>query len=69
MEKNRKAEEAVKKWLEENGYDYEVRTYLPSEDAEKRVKMDKDTISIPGAVREILWRNSRNYGVEKSDGE
>jgi hypothetical protein len=24
-----KAEEAVKKWLEENGYDYEVGTYMP----------------------------------------
>ena len=53
MEKNRKAEEAVKKWLEENGYDYEVRTYLPGEDAEKRVKKDKDTISIPADVEDV----------------
>lgn len=53
MEKNRKAEEAVKNWLEESGYDYEVRTYLPGEDAEERVKKDKDTISIPAWVEDV----------------
>lgn len=53
MQKNRKAEEAVKNWLEENGYDYEVRTYLPGEDAEERVKKDKDTISIPAGVEDV----------------
>ncbi len=51
--KNRKAEEAVKNWLEENGYDYEVRTYLPGEDAEERVKKDTDTISIPAGVEDV----------------
>lgn len=74
MEKNRKAEEAVKNWLEQNGYDYEVRTCLPGEDAKECVKKEKDTISIPacgvggcgwiyGAVREIwgkgkFWTNA-----------
>lgn len=52
MEKNRKAEEAVKKWLEENGYDYEVRTFMPGGDTKKRVRKDKDTISIPAGVED-----------------
>lgn len=53
MEKNRKAEEAVKKWLEENGYDYEVRTYMPGDDMQECVRMDKDTISVPAGVEDV----------------
>lgn len=55
MDKNGygKAEEAVKKWLEENGYDYEVRTYMPGGDTEKCVRKDKDTISIPAGVEDV----------------
>lgn len=53
MEKNRKAEEAVKKWLGKNGYDYEVRTYLPGGTAGEGVRKDKDTISIPADVEDV----------------
>ena len=53
MEKNAKAEEAVKKWLEENGYDYEVRTYIPGDDMQECVRKDKDTISIPAGVEDV----------------
>lgn len=48
-----KAEEAVKRWLQENGYDYEVRTYMPGGDTEKCVRKDKDTISIPAGVEDV----------------
>lgn len=53
MEKNRKAEEAVKEWLEENGYDYEVKTYLPGGDAGECVRKNKDIISIPAGVEDV----------------
>lgn len=53
MEKNAKAEEAVKKWLEENGYDYEVRTYIPGDDMQECVRKDKDTISVPAGVEDV----------------
>ena len=53
MEKNRKAEEAVKEWLEENGYDYEVKTYLPGRDAGECVRKNKDIISIPAGVEDV----------------
>lgn len=53
MEDKMKAEEAVKRWLQENGYDYEVRTYMPGGDTEKCVRKDKDTISIPAGVEDV----------------
>lgn len=53
MGKNLKAEEAVKKWLEENGHDYEVRTYVPDGTAGNCVRKDKDTISIPAYVKDV----------------
>lgn len=44
MDKNGygKVEEAVKKWLEENGYDYEVRMYMPGGDTEKCVRKESE---------------------------
>lgn len=55
MDKNGygKAEEAVKRWLEENGYDYEVRTYMPGDDMQECVRKDKDTISVPAGVEDV----------------
>lgn len=53
MEKNRKAEEAVKEWLKNNGYDYEVRTYLPDGAAGECVRKDRDTIAIPAGLEDV----------------
>lgn len=52
-EGNIKVEEAVKKWLSERGYDYEVRTYVPDEPGADAVKKEKDTISIPIEVEDV----------------
>ncbi len=53
MEKNKKAEETVKEWLKENGYDYEVRTYLQGGAVGECVRKDKDIISIPAEVEDV----------------
>ncbi len=45
--RKRSAEEAVKEWLSERGYDYEVRTYVPGGSGETLIRKDKDMISIP----------------------
>lgn len=41
MERNQSVEAIVRKWLGENGYDYEVRTYQPGETAGDCVERDK----------------------------
>lgn len=48
-----KAEEAVKEWLAERGYDYEVRTYEPDASGTAPVKKEKDIISIPAGVEDV----------------
>ncbi|MDE6517357.1 MAG: hypothetical protein K2L18_05870 [Acetatifactor sp.] len=48
-----KAEEAVKEWLAERGYDYEVRTYVPDASRTDPIKKEKDTISIPAGVEDV----------------
>lgn len=52
MENNVKVEDLVRKWLKENGYDYEVRTYKPEEPAENNREKNKDTISVPSTVED-----------------
>ena len=47
MEENAKVVERVKRWLEENGYDYNVKTYTPGEVACIGVEKNSDTISLP----------------------
>lgn len=53
MKENTKAEELVKKWLEENGYDYEVKTYSPGETAHDGRERSRDTISVPAEVENV----------------
>lgn len=48
-----KAEEAVKEWLAERGYDYEVRTYVPDASGTDLIKKEKDMISIPAGVKDV----------------
>jgi len=48
-----KVEAAVKKWLAERGYDYEVRTYMPDGAGEGTVKREKDIISVPAGVEDV----------------
>lgn len=48
-----KAEEAVKEWLAERGYNYEVRTYVPNASGTDPIKKKKDTISIPAGVEDV----------------
>ena len=53
MNNNTKVEELVKKWLEDKGFDYDIKTYMPGEvtcDGEGR---SKDTISVPVEVENI----------------
>ena len=52
MERNRGIEERVRGWLNENGYDYEVRTYQPGEPVGSNIERDKETISIPAVVED-----------------
>jgi len=51
--RKKNAEEAVKEWLAEKGYDYEVRTYMPGENGENQVRKEKNTISIPAGVKDV----------------
>lgn len=53
MKENAKAEELVKKWLEENGYDYEVKTYSSGEIASDVGERSRDIISIPAEVENV----------------
>ena len=53
MERNQSIEERVRGWLNENGYDYEVRTYQPGEPVGDREGKDKETISIPAVVEDV----------------
>jgi len=48
-----KAEAAVRKWLSERGYDYEVRTYMPDGTGKGTVKREKDIISVPAGVEDV----------------
>ena len=52
MERNQSIEERVREWLNENGYDYEVRTYQPGESVESSIGKEKETISIPAVVED-----------------
>lgn len=49
----RNAEEAVREWLSEKGYEYEVRTYTPGGPDGSSVRKEKDTISIPAGVEDV----------------
>lgn len=51
--RKRNAEEAVKEWLSERGYEYEVRTYMPGGADGGPVRKEKDTISIPAVVEDV----------------
>lgn len=53
MERNQSVEAIVRKWLGENGYDYEVRAYQPGETAGDCVERDKETITIPSSVENV----------------
>ena len=53
MEENTKVVERVKRWLEENGYDYNVGTYTPSETACDDREKNGDTISVPTEVEDV----------------
>ena len=53
MEKSANVVERVKGWLEENGYDYNVKTYVPGGDASCGVEKDRDTISVPAEVEDV----------------
>lgn len=52
-EEKKNVKEAVREWLAERGYDYEVRTYMPDGAEENRIKKEKNTISIPAGVEDI----------------
>lgn len=43
MERSRSVEDRVGKWLGENGYDYEVRTYRQGENPGDCVEREKET--------------------------
>lgn len=47
------AEDAVRRWLSERGYEYEVRTYTPGGSDGSAVRKEKDTISIPDGVEDV----------------
>lgn len=51
--RKRDAEEAVKEWLSERGYEYEVRTYTPGGTDVGAVRKEKDTISIPAGIEDV----------------
>ena len=53
MEENTKVAERVKRWLEENGYDYNVKTYTPGEAAGIGGEKNSDTISVPAEVEDV----------------
>lgn len=48
IEKTEKRKKLLKKWLEDNGYDYEARTYMPGGDTEKCVRKAKMFIQYLG---------------------
>ena len=52
MEGKQSVEARVRKWLGENGYEYEVRTYQPGEDPGDCMERDKETISVPSSVED-----------------
>ena len=53
MEENTKVVERVKSWLEENGYDYNVKTHTPGEAACIGGEKNSDTISVPAEVEDV----------------
>ncbi len=53
MERKQSVEDRVREWLNENGYDYEVRTYQLGEAPENRVSGDKEIISVPSSVEVV----------------
>ena len=52
MERNQSVEVRVRKWLSENGYDYDVRTYQPGEDPGGFSERGRETITIPALVED-----------------
>ncbi len=50
MEGKQSVEARVRKWLNENGYDHDVRTYQPGEAAGGCVERNKETITVPSSV-------------------
>ena len=52
MKENTKVVEQIKRWLEENGYDYDVKTYTPGEATCDGVEKNRDTISVPAEVED-----------------
>lgn len=52
-EEKKNVEEAVREWLAERGYDYEVRTYMADGAGADQIKKEKNTISIPAGVKDV----------------
>ena len=52
-ERKNKAEEAVREWLSERGYDYEVRTYIPDGTGVQEIRKEKNRISIPAGIEDV----------------
>lgn len=52
MEGKQSVEARVRKWLSENGYDYDVRTYQPGENPGDFSERGRETITIPAMVED-----------------
>lgn len=53
MKENTKVEERVKRWLEENRYNYNVKTYTPGKAICDGGEKNRDTISVPVEVEDV----------------
>ena len=52
MEGKQSVEARVRKWLSENGYDYDVRTYQPGENPGDFSERVRETITVPAMVED-----------------
>lgn len=52
MEGKQSVEARVRKWLSENGYDYDVRTYQPGEAPGGFSERGRETITVPAMVED-----------------
>lgn len=52
MEGKQSVEARVRKWLSENGYDYDVRTYQPGEAPGDFSEGVRETITVPAMVED-----------------
>ena len=52
MERKQSIEARVRKWLRENGYDYDVRTYQPGEAPGDFDERGRETITVPASVED-----------------